>query len=99
MARKRYTALAFLIGAAAGGITALLLAPEKGKITRRRLREGGGKIVDKGKDALGRTAKAIGEGAQEQGHALSAAAGQQMGAVRGAVAEAKDAYRREIDKG
>ena len=40
MARKRYTALAFLIGAAAGGITALLLAPEKGKITRRRLREG-----------------------------------------------------------
>jgi len=99
MARKKDTLLAFLVGAAVGSIAALLLAPEKGEVTRRRLREGGGKVVDKGREALGRAAATIEEGAREKGHALSEAARQQVGAVRGAVAEAKDTYRREIDKG
>jgi gas vesicle protein len=99
MARKKDTLLAFLVGAAVGSVAALLLAPESGEVTRRRLREGGGKMVGKGKDALGRAASAIEEGAREKGHAMGEAARQQVGAVRGAVAEAKDTYRREIDKG
>jgi gas vesicle protein len=98
MALKKDTLMAFLVGAAIGSVAALLLAPEKGEVTRRRLREGGGKMVDKGKDALGRAATAIEAGAREKGHAIGEVARQQVGAVRGAVAEAKDTYRREVDK-
>ncbi|MBK6900122.1 MAG: YtxH domain-containing protein [bacterium] len=41
MSRNTNTLMAFVLGAAMGGIAALLLAPDKGEVTRRRLREGG----------------------------------------------------------
>ncbi len=98
MSRKQDTLLAFLVGAAVGSVAALLLAPEKGEVTRRRLREGGGKAIDKSKKALGKAATAVGDGARDTGTAIGDTARQQVGAVRAAVTEAKDAYRRELDK-
>lgn len=39
MSTNKNVALVFALGAAVGGITALLLAPEKGDVTRQRIRE------------------------------------------------------------
>ena len=43
----RHLALAAILGAAAGAIAALLLAPDKGSNTRRKLAEGAGEMADK----------------------------------------------------
>ena len=96
MSRNMNTLMAFLLGAAVGGITALLLAPEKGEVTRRRMREGGDRIVQRGKEALTHAGTTMEEAAREKGHAASEAAHRQVSAVREAVSEAKDAYRREL---
>lgn len=99
MSRSTDTLVGFLVGAAAGGITALLLAPESGKSTRDRLRHGGEKLVNEGKEMVTQAATAFGDAAREKSHAVGEAARQQVSAVRGAVTEAKDTYRRELDKG
>jgi gas vesicle protein len=99
MARKTDTLLAFVLGAAVGGIAALLLAPDKGEVTRQRLREGGGRLVDRGKDAVSKAAAAVEDAAKEKGQSATEAARQQMSALGSAAAAAKDAYRRELDKG
>lgn len=71
MTNKQNT-VAFLIGAAVGGATALLLAPESGAETRRRISQGA-------KDMKGKTsAKAE--------------------LIKGALVDAKTAYREKIDK-
>jgi gas vesicle protein len=99
MSRNTDTLAAFLLGAAVGSITALLLAPEKGEVTRRRLREGTGRVVRRGKEAVTQAATTMEEAAREKGHGVSEAARQQVSAVLGAVSEAKDTYRRELEKG
>jgi gas vesicle protein len=99
MSRNTNTLVAFLVGAAVGSVTALLLAPEKGEVTRRRLRDGSSRAIKQGKDAVTRAAASVQETAREKGHEVSEVARQQVSAVRGAVAEAKDAYRRELEKG
>lgn len=50
---KILTAMA--VGAAVGAIAGLLLAPDKGSETRRKLKEGGRKVVDEVKDKFNRT--------------------------------------------
>ena len=95
MSRNTDVLMAFLLGAAVGGVTALLLAPEKGEVTRRRLREGSGRVVRRGKEAM----TAVEEAAREKAHSVGEAARHQASAVRSAVSEAKDAYHRELEKG
>lgn len=98
MSRSTDTLIAFLLGTAVGGIAALLLAPEKGEDTRRRLREGGGRGLRRGKDAVTKAATSFEDAAREKGQAMSDAAHRKVDAVRAAASEAKDAYRRELDK-
>ncbi|MBK7703545.1 MAG: YtxH domain-containing protein [bacterium] len=98
MSRHTNTLLAFVLGAAVGGITALLLAPDKGENTRRRLRDGGAGGLRRSKDALNRTAASLEEDAREKGQNVSDAVRQRVEAARGAVSEARDAYRREMDR-
>ena len=98
MSRNTNTLLAFVLGAAVGGITALLLAPDKGENTRRRLRDGGASGLRRSKDALNRTAASLEEDAREKGQNVSDAVRQRVEAARGAVSEARDAYRREMDR-
>lgn len=105
MSRSSDTALAFLLGAVTGGVIALLLAPEKGEVTRRKLRQGAGDIYGKGKERVGETterargaAHEAGEWVKEKATDAASAARSQVEAVKSAVAEGKEAYRRELEK-
>lgn len=86
--------LAFLMGAAVGGITALLLAPDKGEVTREKIRKGIGDLQSRGEGYYDDAAKALRDAADE----LSGAAKHQVDAVKEAFAEGKDAYRKELKK-
>lgn len=99
------TALAFLLGVVAGGVTALLLAPDRGTETRRKLREGardlyqrGGERVHEAKESLGERAHDLAGAAKSRVDHLTQTAKSQAGAVREAVAEGKEAYRREVSR-
>lgn len=94
MSRSTDGLVGFLLGAAAGGIAGVLLAPAKGAETRHRLSEGGKRAAHKGKEAL----VSLEDSVREKGHEMGEAARHQMGAVRGAVQDAKDTYRRETNR-
>ncbi len=105
MSKSTDTALAFLLGAVAGGVIALLLAPDKGEVTRRKIRQGAGDIYGKGKDFADETGqrtkeKALeaGEWVKEKASDAATSARTQVEAVKSAVAEGKQAYRRELEK-
>jgi gas vesicle protein len=48
MSKSTDTVLAFMLGAVTGGVIALLMAPEKGEVTRKKIREGASGLVGKG---------------------------------------------------
>ncbi len=98
MSNNSKTVLAFVLGAAMGGITAILLAPDKGDVTRQRLRDGGARIIHRGRDAVSNAASTVEESARERGHAVGEAVRRQAGAMQEAAQEAKDTYRREMAK-
>ena len=77
-----------------GGITALLLAPDKGEVTRQRIRETGARVAHKGAAAVDH-AKTTVEGA---GQAIGDNARRQAGAVGEAFAAAKETYVRETHR-
>lgn len=105
MSKSSDTALAFLLGAVTGGVIALLLAPEKGTVTRRKLRDGTIEIYGKGKtrakdlggDVSHRAEEATGW-VREKAAEVADTARQQVDAVKNAVSEGKEAYRRELGK-
>jgi gas vesicle protein len=72
-------AVAFLIGAVAGGVAALLFAPQTGAQMRGRIKRGAIDIRDRGGDFA----------RDMQGRA---------GNLKGAVSEARNTYRDEMDK-
>ena len=101
----RDTALAFLLGVVAGGVTALLLAPDRGSETRRRLRDGARDLYQKGegsfstaKDLVGERAHELADTAKHRVDNLTQVARSQAGAVREAVTEGRDAYKRELSR-
>ena len=105
MSRSSDTTLAFLLGAVAGGVLALLFAPEKGEVTRDKIRQGTGDAYSKGKDWVSGTGKTLGDRAGEitdaakgKVHGVTDSARHQVGAVKEAIAEGKEAYRRELGK-
>jgi gas vesicle protein len=105
MSKSSDTVLAFLLGALAGGTVALLLAPDKGEVTRRKLRHGATDLVGKGKGWVSDTAgdlrgKAgdLADRARGRVGDVTEGARHQIEAVKGAVAEGKEAYRRELEK-
>lgn len=72
-------AVAFLIGAVAGGVAALLFAPQTGAQMRGRIKRGALDMRDRGGNLA---------------HNMQDRAGN----VKGAVTEARTAYRDEMDK-
>lgn len=88
----RETALAFLLGVVAGGVTALLLAPDRGSETRRKLRVGARGL----KDTAATKARHLKDAAQTGVEHVAESTRTHLGAVRGAVAEGREAYRREL---
>lgn len=95
MSRSSDVMLAFVIGAAAGAVTALLLAPDKGSETRRKLRKGFDGLQEKGTHYL----EAAGDGLRSRVREISDTARTQSRAVGEAVAEGRKAYQREMEKG
>lgn len=95
----------FLLGAAAGGLAGLLLAPSSGEELRRKVGDG----VDKARDDARRRAKEMGErvnetydaaadGAREMaGHAWATAEAHRT-AVKRALEEGIAAYENELGK-
>lgn len=97
------TALTFLLGAAAGGVAALLMAPARGEDTRRKLREGAEELKDRGEDLvtdvkhdLVERAESVRATVEDRADQVSSSAGHQLDAVRSAVAAGADAYREEV---
>lgn len=98
------TAFAFLAGAATGAIAALLLAPEKGEVSRKRLKEGAEDLYKKGKELAKETREVV-EGktrevvsaARQKIEELGGTVKRQAAAVREAIAEGKEAYHRELE--
>jgi len=81
--RRGSATVAFLVGAVAGGVAALLLAPQSGAQTRSRIKRGALDLRAKG---------------QRLAHRGEQGAETVTGTVRDAVSEAKNTYRSEIDK-
>jgi gas vesicle protein len=75
--------VAFVIGALAGGVAALLLAPESGPQLRKRLKSG---------------AQDLKERARHKTDTVREKAEIVTGAMKGAAIEAKNTYRDELDK-
>jgi gas vesicle protein len=87
-------AVAFLIGALAGGVAAALLTPVSGREAREKIKDGAlnayGKASDAASEAKENTREKVGEiadGARNRGHA-----------VKEAATVAKDAYKEELNK-
>lgn len=83
MNTKGSATMAFVVGAVAGGVTALLLAPQSGEQLRRRIKNGAGEL---------NTARArLNERLKKAGHEKSSA-------LPGAVTEAKGVYKDELER-
>jgi gas vesicle protein len=88
-----------------GGALAILFAPEKGTVTRERIKTRATDMYGKGKGWVDETQQTVREkvgGISERTRGtvqdLSGAAKQQVESVKAAVAEGKEAYRREMEK-
>jgi gas vesicle protein len=94
MSNTSDTLLAFLLGAAVGGAAGLLMAPNTGTTTRKKLKKGIAELQDRGEHIYEDAEKAIEGKAQE----LASLAKSQVDAVKGAVNEGKGAYFKELKK-
>ncbi len=97
------TVMAFVLGAAAGGLAALLLAPRSGEETRRQLRETATDLQEKGEEKVREVsaeardrASDVGGTVKEQVHDVTETAQSQLDAVKEAAEEARDTYRKEL---
>lgn len=91
----RGTALTFLAGLVAGGVAALLLAPDKGTVTRRRIRGGAREL----RDEVETKAHDLKEAAQSRIEQVADAARSKMGDLRGAANDVGQTYRHESTAG
>lgn len=101
--RANETLLAFLVGAVTGVMAGILLAPDKGSETRRKIRDGLGHLHERGEEMADQARSAfassgVGDAARAKAHDLADAARHQAGAVRAAMNEGRDTYRREMEK-
>jgi gas vesicle protein len=87
MDNKTGILVAFAVGAAAGGVAALLLAPDRGENTRRRIREETDRLVKDAKTKAGSTADEVRSTLSTQGKA-----------VKEAVQTARETYRSELEQ-
>ncbi|MBD3334012.1 MAG: hypothetical protein GF355_00680 [Candidatus Eisenbacteria bacterium] len=106
MSDRGSTLLAFLMGAVAGSVTALLIAPDKGEVTRQRLREGANRAYRRGEELAGETRDVVTEQARrasgtarEKVDDVTGTARHQVDAIKGAVSEGREAYQRELKRG
>jgi gas vesicle protein len=105
MSRNSDAMVAFLLGAVTGGVIALLLAPEKGEVTRHKIRKGANDLYGKGRSLVKDTgedlterAGQLAEKARDKAQDVAEGARHHVSAVKEAFAEGREAYRRELEK-
>lgn len=91
MTSKGSSTLAFVLGAAMGGATALLMAPDKGEVTRQRIRDSGSRAKHKGAAAIDQAKSSVADAGHDIGHS----ARNHAGAASDAFTAAKETYTRE----
>ena len=94
MSKTNELAAAFALGVVAGSVVALLFAPEKGEVTRKRLKDGATQLAKRGETLAGGIREAT-AGAMK---AAADTARKQAEAVRGAVAEGAKTYREQLER-
>jgi len=68
---KKRIPVAFAVGALAGGVAALLLAPKTGKEVRTGIRNGAGRLKNRTRDRVGGVSGAVKSAVSEARHAYS----------------------------
>jgi len=94
MSNSSDTLLAFLVGAVVGGAAALLLAPDKGEVTRKKIKKGIAELQDKGEGYYEDAEKALKKATKD----LTDSAKHQVDAVKEAIAEGTNTYKKELKK-
>lgn len=94
MSEKTDHLLAFLAGAAIGALAGVLLAPDSGANTRKKLKKTLTDLQEKGSEALDEVEEAVRAKTQN----LVGEAGDHVAALKAAVSEGKAAYLREMNK-
>lgn len=82
------------LGVLAGGVVAVLFAPENGEVTRRRLREGATRLAKRGEALAGKIRGTTAEAVKT----AASVARKQAEAVKDAVAEGVKTYREEFER-
>jgi len=105
MSRESDTLFAFLLGAVAGGMTALLLAPDKGERTRRRIRHAAEDLYARGEEIAAEALEEVEgraqdaeDGAREKAERVVRKTRHRVDAVRDAVDEARQTYNEELKR-
>ncbi len=98
-------AMPFLIGALVGGAAAILMAPDRGVNTRKRLKEGARHIYKSGeeavldaRDAVKDKAETLSDATRERVEDVAETAGTQVDAMKTAMRRGKEAFEEELEK-
>lgn len=94
MSNKSDNLLAFVIGAAVGAVAGILLAPDSGANTRKKLKDKMTELKEKGSEQLDRVETRI----REKRDNLVGDAEHRVDALKAAVNEGKAAFQRELGK-
>ena len=94
MTNTNSTLTAFVLGAVAGGVTALLFAPMSGERLRERIAERGGEL----KESTSKNARAAADRARDTVDGARNAAKQKAAAVSEAIEVGKATYKDELEK-
>jgi len=94
MTKTKELTAAFALGVVAGGVAALLFAPEKGEVTRRRLKDGATQLARRGETLAAEIRAATTEAMKVAANT----ARKQAEAVKGAVAEGAKTYQEQLER-
>jgi gas vesicle protein len=94
MSNKNGNLLAFIVGAAVGAIAGVLLAPDSGANTRKKLKKTLGDLQEKGAEMVDEVEQNL----RAKTHDLAGEAHDRVEAVKAAIQEGKAAYIREMKK-
>jgi len=86
--------LSFLLGGMVGAGLALLMAPQSGEETRRRIRELADEVKDKATDYVGQTRERVMSTVEKGKEALD----EKKSAITAAFEAGKEAYEKELHK-
>ncbi len=97
MSDSRDTILAFVLGAIAGGMTALLMAPESGRETRRRLRDGAQDMYSRGNEYANEKSREVRETVGEYSQQAREKAKEAVGTARGKASDLAEKATSRVD--